>query len=205
MASVVAPSSRKSKDDRHVYKPFSYRLHSVCRTSLRTKYCVHEKRRGWGTVVPCVGFTFAIVLTESFPYRPRKPLPSLCSSLVFQVEFTSIFVLSQPKVAAESTWIPWKASCIAQLSPQITEAWSYVDGVRIRMVMGPTIFPWIRFNLAVVVSSSTADGSNCSPYVMKMLRSVQLNSEETSIFRPLFCGWMKSNNSWRKWQISSWW
>ena len=29
--------------------------------------------------------------------------------------------------------------------PQITEAWNHVDGTRIRLAMGPTIFPWIKF------------------------------------------------------------
>ena len=29
--------------------------------------------------------------------------------------------------------------------PQITEAWSHVDGTRIQLVMGPTIFSWICF------------------------------------------------------------
>ena len=47
MASVVAPSSWNSKDDRHVYKPFGYT--AACWTLFRTKYCVQVKRgpRPW--------------------------------------------------------------------------------------------------------------------------------------------------------------
>ena len=95
---VVAPSSRKSKDDRH-YKPFGYT--AACWTLFRTKYCVFrwngaldpgslrmEKRRGWGSTVGYSGrFDSAPILPWHCSYRklPLSPRKAVAQSLQFLV------------------------------------------------------------------------------------------------------------------------